>query len=75
MQHVRVSSRRVTGAVVLALVAAISAIGYVAYGADLHLPGTDDGAEASPAAAQPGVRPATRPAMPEVAATAEPVRL
>ncbi len=64
----------------LALVAAVSVIGYVAHGADLHLPGTDAGG-ASPAAAPAGVRPAARhaavpqTAVPQVAATAEPVRL
>jgi peptidoglycan hydrolase-like protein with peptidoglycan-binding domain len=85
----------VSGAVVLALVAAMSALGYVAYGSDLHLPGAGDGAGAAPGApaATPspgragarsgsesadrsGVRAAAQPVgLPEVAATAEPVRL
>jgi len=76
---------------VLTLVAATSAIGYGAYGADLHLPGTDAGSGAGPgvgsgagfvadrgagAEARSEAPPATRPAsLPVAGATAEPVRL
>jgi peptidoglycan hydrolase-like protein with peptidoglycan-binding domain len=73
----------VSGAVVLALVAAMSAIGYGAYGADLHLPGTGDGTGTGSGASYrvgSGVgsqaRPAAQPvSLPVAAATAEPVRL
>jgi len=63
---------------VLALVAATGAVGYVAYGADLRLPGASDGRAS--AAAHTGVRPVAREAaepaaVPEEAATAQPVRL
>jgi peptidoglycan hydrolase-like protein with peptidoglycan-binding domain len=73
----------VSGTVVLALVAATSAIGYVAYGADLHLPGAE-GAQSSPAAAGshagqaarsgPATQPAPAPVA-EPAPTAAPVLL